>query len=564
MSPNETRNTVVRLVVTVLVLGGAWVGLCLWSAQHLPASATVGGIAVGGMTPERAESAIRRGARDVLTSPMTVTLPGSADDTFEVVPEHSGLGLDVTGSVGGLTGFTLDPRAVWTKLTDTVELPLLTHTDDDVLTARLEALAPSVETAAVEGSVTFPRGMVSMSLPTQGRSLDVAATKLALRRAFPDERTVVAVLRHSRPVVSAEAIREAATGFAATAMSGPVTVVAGGSRATIAPSDYGPAVTMVPSEGRLVPTYDQAALLALVSSKVAVATTPAKPAGWVFDKGVPRLVPAVDGSVVDEGAIPGLFARALTSPARTVTITPVVAKAAFTSEDAVKVGVREVVASATSPVPRGDAGTAANVSLAAARVTGAYVAPGGTFRLNARLGERTAANGYGQGVDVVDGRLARVTAGGISRVAAVVYGLAYDAGARIDEVDRPGIHVGLGPVGREATAGWPGPELRWTNDTPYGMLLRVWVEGGVVRGQVWSTRVWDIKAVTGARANLIKPRDIRDGSASCVPQQPEAGFDVTVRREWYAHGSTRRERSESFTTGYAAADRITCTAPAAG
>ena len=314
MSPNETRNTVVRLVVTVLVLGGAWVGLCLWSAQHLPASATVGGIAVGGMTPERAESAIRRGARDVLTSPMTVTLPGSVDDTFEVVPEQAGLGLDVTGSVGGLTGFTLDPRAVWTKLTDTVELPLLTHTDDDVLTARLEALAPSVETAAVEGSVTFPRGMVSMSLPTQGRSLDVAATKLALRRAFPDERTVVAVLRHSRPVVSAEAIREAATGFAATAMSGPVTVVAGGSRATIAPSDYGPAVTMVPSEGRLVPTYDQAALLALVSSKVAVATTPAKPAGWVFDKGVPRLVPAVDGSVVDEGAIPGLFARALTSP----------------------------------------------------------------------------------------------------------------------------------------------------------------------------------------------------------------------------------------------------------
>ena len=48
MSPNETRNTVLRLVVTVLVLGGAWVGLCLWSAQHLPASATVGGIAVGG------------------------------------------------------------------------------------------------------------------------------------------------------------------------------------------------------------------------------------------------------------------------------------------------------------------------------------------------------------------------------------------------------------------------------------------------------------------------------------------------------------------------------------
>ncbi len=563
MSPNETRNTVVRLVVAVLVLGGAWVGFCLWSAQHLPASATVGGITVGGMTPERAEAAILRGSRDVLSTPMTVTLPG-ADDTFEVVPAQAGLGLDVSRSVEGLTGFTLDPRAVWTKLTDTVELPLFTRTDDDALTAALESIAPTVETEAVEGSVTFPRGMVSMSLPAQGRSLDVVATKLALRRAFPDERTVVAVLRHSQPVVSAEAIREAATGFAASAMSGPVTVVAGGARATISPADYGRAVTMVPTGGRLVPTYDQAALLTLVSTKLAIATTPAKPAGWVFDKGRPRLVPAVDGRVVDEATIPALFAKALTSPGRTMTITPVVAKAAFTSADAVKVGVREVVATASSPVPRGDAGTAANIALAAGRVSGAYVAPGATFRLNNRLGERTAGNGYGQGVDVVDGRLARVTAGGINRVAAVVHGLAYDAGARIDSVDRPGIRAGLGPVGREATAGWPGPELTWTNDTPYGMLLRVWVEGGVVRGQVWSTRVWDVKAVTGPRANPIQPRDIRDSSAGCVPQQPQAGFDVTVRREWYPHGSTRLERSESFTTGYAAADRITCTAPAAG
>ncbi|MEO7753658.1 MAG: VanW family protein [Terracoccus sp.] len=560
MSPNETRNTVLRLVVTVLVLGGAWVGVCLWSAQHLPASATVGGIAVGGMTPERAQTAILRGSRDVLSSPMTMTLPGS-DDTVQVVPEKAGLGLDASRSVEGLTGFTLDPREVWTKLTDTVELPLLTRTDDDVLTATLEAIAPTVDTAAVEGSVTFPRGAVSMALPTQGRSLDVVATKLALRRAFPDERTVAAVLRHPQPVVSAEAIREAATGFAASAMSGPVTVVSGGVRATITPADYGPAVTMVPSGDHLEPAYDQARLLAVVSAKVAITTTPAKPAGWVFDQGRPKLVPAVAGRVVDEASIPALFAAALTSPTRTMTITPVVADADFTSEEAVKVGVREVVSTATSPVPRGDAATAANITVAAARVTGAYVAPGATFRLNARLGERTEANGYGQGVDLVDGRLVRVTAGGISRVAAVVYGLAYDAGVRVDSVDRPGIVVGLGPVGREATAGWPGPELTWTNDTPYGMLLRVWVEGGVVRGQVWSTRVWDIKAVTGPRANLIRPRDIQDSSAGCVPQQSQPGFDITVRREWYAHGSTRLVKSESFTSGYAAADRITCTAP---
>ena len=512
------------------------------------------------MTPERAQTAILRGARDVLSSPMTVTLPGS-DDTVQLVPEKAGLGLDVARSVDGLTGFTLDPGAVWTKLTDTVELPLLTRTDDDVLTATLEAIAPTVDTGAVEGSVTFPRGTVSMTLPTQGRSLDVVATKLALRRAFPDERTVAAVLRHPQPVVSAEAIREAATGFAATAMSGPVTVVAGGVKATMTPADYGPAVTMVPSGDHLEPAYDQARLLALVSAKVAITTTPAKPAGWVFDQGRPKLVPAVAGSVVDEASIPALFAAALTSPNRTMTITPVVAEADFTSEAAAKVGVREVVSTATSPVPRGDAGTAANIAVAAARVTGAYVAPGATFRLNSRLGERTEGNGYGQGIDLVDGRLARVTAGGSAGSPRSSTGSPTTPVCASTAWTAPASSSASGRSDARRRPGGRGRSLTWTNDTPYGMLLRVWVDGDVVRGQVWSTRVWDIKAVTGPRAHLIRPRDIRDSSAACVPQQPQDGFDITVRREWYEHGSTRLERSESFTSGYAAADRITCTAP---
>ena len=50
----ERRSTVLRLLVAAVVLGGGYAGLCVWSSQHVPATVSVGGIQVGGMTPESA------------------------------------------------------------------------------------------------------------------------------------------------------------------------------------------------------------------------------------------------------------------------------------------------------------------------------------------------------------------------------------------------------------------------------------------------------------------------------------------------------------------------------
>ena len=117
------------------------------------------------------------------------------------------------------------------------------------------------------------------------------------------------------------------------------------------------------------------------------------------------------------------------------------------------------------------------------------------------------------------------------------------------------------PEGREATVYWPTIDNKWKNDTPYGMLLQTWVEGGNVHGRVWSTKYWDVAVGQGSSSQCRPPRTIRDDSLTCYPQQANAGFDVTVTATVGRPGSSTLVRSEPVTTHYVPEDEIICTNP---
>jgi vancomycin resistance protein YoaR len=561
MARAERRTDVLRLLLALVVLGGAYLGLCAWSAQHVPANASVGGIQIGGMSPEQARAAIDKGSRSVLATPIAVTVPGD-DASFEVVPAKAGLAIDTERSLEGLTGFTLNPATVWDKLTGSYDAPLLTRTDDDALTAYLTGLAPKVATAAKEGTLTFPQGRITINLPVPGRTLDIAATKLALRRAFPADTTARAAVRETPPRISAEVIQQAASGFGAKAMSGPVTITSGTTTVRISPAEFAPALSVVhDGSGGLTPKYDEKMLAALVAKRVQVVTKPARDARWVFEKGRPKLVPSVDGSAVDGAALTKQVIAAITSDNRTVTVVPVVAKPTFTTAEAQKAGVRSMIVEFRSPFPSGDPTRTNNLVVASRTINGTYIPPGGTFSLNKILGERTTAKGYQDGTVIINGRLTRGTGGGVSQVSTVVYNLAYFAGVDFLEFSPHAFFIPRYPEGREATVYWPYLDNRWKNDTSYGMLLQTWVADGYVHGRVWSTKVWDIKSVKSPRRNIVEPETIRDDSPTCYPQQPQPGFDVTVTRQWYRPGSSSLVKSEPVTTNYIPEDEIICTDP---
>lgn len=560
MARTEHRFTALRLLFAMIVLGG-YLGLCLWSAGHLPATVIVGGRSVGGMSPDQAVGAIEEHAAPVLETPIVLTVPG-VERSIEVVPATAGFSVDATRSVTGLTGFTLDPRTIWGRLTGRVDGPLVTRADDDMLTGYLTRVAREVAVPAKQGSVTFPDGKVAVGLPRPGQQLDIAGTKLALRTAFPDKTAMTAVVSEIAPALSEAAVREAAEAFGARAMSGPVVIVSGKTRTKLSPSEFAPAVSMVPDgDGGLEPKFEKPVLATLVAGKITVKTKQAKPARWTFapDHGRPVLMPSVDGTAVDAEPIPGQVATAISSTRRTVTIKTVPTRAGFTTKDARKAGVRELVVDFTSPFPPEDTTRTHNLVVATRTINGTYVPPGGTFSLNGILGKRTKAKGYGDGI--IDGRLTRGAGGGISQVSTTIYNMAYFAGADILDFTPHAFYIPRYPEGREATVYWPRVDNKWKNDTPYGMLLQTWAAGGSVHGRVWSTKTWDIKSVKSARRNVKSPKTIRDNSAKCYPQRPQPGFDVTVTRQFYRPGSSTLVKSEPYTTDYIPEARIICTNP---
>jgi vancomycin resistance protein YoaR len=565
MSVSDRRNTGIRFVVSLLVLVGAYVGLCVWASGHVPASAMVGDIRIGGMTSEEARAAVEKGAAGMLATTIVVSVPGQSS-TFPVEPGKAGFAVDVERSLDGLAGFTLNPATIWDKLTGDVRAPLVTRVDDDVLSAFLERTATIMEAPATEGSITFPDGKVNVTLPQPGQTLDIAGTKLALRRAFPEVTTATAAVRPVEPEITAAEYQQVADDFGQRAMSGPVEIESDGTTTKLTPKEFAPAISVVKDEtAGLTPWFDEKRLTAILAEKVKVKTVKAKDARWTFEpgNGRPKLVPSVDGAAVDEAALTKQVIDAIASDERKVSVKAAVTKPKFTTEDAQAAGVKDLVVDFKSPFPAGDPTRTNNLVIAARTINGTYIAPGDTFSLTRVLGERTTAKGYADGTVIINGRLTRGTGGGISQVSTTIYNMAYFAGVDILEATPHAFFIPRYPEGREATVYWPTVDNKWRNDTDHGMLLQTWVGGGYVHGRVWSTKTWDVKSIKGPRRNVVPPKTIREDSLRCYPQEANPGFDVTVTRQWYRPGSSVLVKSENVHTHYIPEHRIICTNPKA-
>jgi vancomycin resistance protein YoaR len=157
----------------------------------------------------------------------------------------------------------------------------------------------------------------------------------------------------------------------------------------------------------------------------------------------------------------------------------------------------------------------------------------------------------------MNGRLTNGVGGGVSQMATTLFNAMFFAGLEDVEHKPHSFYISRYPEGREATVNYPTVDLRFRNDSPHGVLVQTWVGGGQVHARFWSTPVWDdVRALKSARRNVTQPDVVHDPSPDCVSQSPNAGFDVTVTRQFVRGGAVAR--SEQFRTRYIAEDRVVC------
>lgn len=560
------RPVLLGLLVTlgvVLVAFGLLYATALASAgRELPRGTTVAGVAVGGMRPAAAEAALTAALGPRAEAPLAVR---ADQDSASLSPRAAGLSLDVPATVRAAARRSWAPAELVRGLVGRRSVAPVVRVDEAALTAAVARLADQLDRPVREGDVVFEGGRPVAVEPRAGRVLDRAATAARVRAAFlgPAGPFDLPVVRQEPTVPSAE-VHRALTEVAEPAVAAPVTVAVADRVFEVTPQVLGGVLDLRPDgQGRLALQVDEARLRAAVAPQLAALERPPTDAGFRVVNGAVEVVPAQPGVTVPAGALAqAVLAQLGAPPPRRASVTPVPAVPAFTTEAAQQLGVKEVVSTFTTYYPADFQPRLVNIHRAADLINGSLLKPGDTWSLNQRVGERTAANGFAQGYIISNGRLAVDYGGGVSQVATTMYNAAFFAGLTDVEHNPHSFYISRYPEGREATVAWGVLDLRFRNDTPYGVLITTSYTNSSITATMWSTKIYQVEATKSARyditpfTTIYDPRPAGTTVGSCVPQDGVEGFRVDVGRRIFRDGQL--VKSEQQTVRYHPEDRVLC------
>ena len=546
-----------------LLCGGAYVAAYFAAGDKVPRGTTIEGVAVGGRTLDGAVRRLEEGLGERADEPLVITA-GSVER--EIAPGDAGLSVDYAASVADAGAQrSWSPEWLWDFFTGGEDLEAVTTVDEPTMTTFLGSLATETDTAAKEGAVRFLKGRFAISDARTGEALDAEAASAALAAAYLTETDDVDLaMVTTQPDIDASDVRAAVDGFANPAMSGAVTLTFGDAGVLLAPGDYAAALSLVPEGGKLVPSLDTARLDALMSGRVAGSGAPVDASVALVD-GVPRVTPSSPGVTYRPESVHAGFLELVTRPEgrRQLAVESTVAQPAFTTKDARALQITEQVSTFTTYFPYAEYRNT-NLGRAAELVDGTVLKPGETFSLNGTVGERTAANGFTEGFIISDGIFKEELGGGVSQMATTTFNAAFFAGLEDVEHKPHSFYIDRYPVGREATVAWGAIDLRFGNDTPYGVLVSAQVtpstpsSSGVVTVSIYSTKYWDITTTTGERTNVTSPDTRTLRTEDCYPNTGYGGFDIDIVRYFRRAGESALDRAETMSTSYTPSDTVIC------
>jgi vancomycin resistance protein YoaR len=436
--------------------------------------------------------------------------------------------------------------------------------DEAKLKAAVDKLATQVDRKATEGTITFKGTDPVKHDPADGIQLDTEKAADALVAAYPtDGKPKELPVQVTKPQAGSDAIDKALTEFAEPAMSGPVRLAVGSKSVDLEPAEIAPALSVSVQEGNVVPALNTKKLEPLFQQRFKSLETLPKDATVQIVGTAPQVVPAVDGLVVDRSKVGAAILSVLAKPIgeRRAAVPLIQTKAKFTTEQATALGITEKMGEFQTAFPHADYRNV-NIGTAAARINGTLLKPGDEFSLNKIVGERTKENGFTEGTIISGGKFKEDLGGGVSQSATTTFNAAFFAGLKIVAHKAHSVYISRYPVGREATVAWPTVDLKFLNDSGHGVLVQTIFKkstpgnSGSIRVIIWGTKVWDITAGQSDKTNVRQPKVIYNPKPDCKPQAPTPGFDITVYRYFAKDGV--RQKTESFTTKYNAADDIRC------
>lgn len=465
------------------------------SSGEVARNVRLASVDIGGLTEDELTGRVGDVAADFAGTPVELAV----DDTvYETTAGEIGLIVDEDQTTAsalevGEPSFLLARPLAWAaSLVTDRQAPLRLRVNAELVASKVVELEGDDRTPPTEPTVELVDGAFSVVVGEDGTGLDPAevARRLpgAAEAAVADGDRAIRVELATGPIPplgSAADARQAASD-AESLVSDPVEVNTPGGTRSIGSDQLRSWVRLASDpDGTVVVTFDEAAAAATLRSAFADIDGHPVDASFTLENGVPVIRADSPGKVCCGVGAAATILTSLMGGTRSVELSLVDGPASFTAADAEAYGIKEPVGGnnawrSGAPTTAGPGFTTyhdptgariINIHRIADLVRGAVIAPGASFSINDYVGQRTAEKGFVEAGAIANGEHVTQIGGGVSQFATTTFNAAYFAGLQIDASQAHSEYFDRYPRGREATMGYPAPDLKFTNDTPYGILI---------------------------------------------------------------------------------------------
>ncbi len=560
VAPVPHRRWLIAGLASVLVLtvSGAFAGNAF--GADVPRGAKVLGIAIGGSRAD-AQDALRTGLAakaDQLSAPVTVRVGAQ---TASVQPQDVGLSIDVDKTVDAAMARAHNPIA--TVFGGGAVPPVVTVDEARLATA----LAPAVQKAAAAMTlpgVTFDGTTPKPVYPKPGQALDSVGAAAAVRDGWLRDGTIEAPLKDKAPAGTQADVDRMIAEVARPATAAPVTVTTPRGNLTVSPKTVAASLVISSdAQGRLSARVDAAKLRKAMGAELAkVETQPRNASIGGGDGTAATVVASTGGTLVDTAKLANDLLPVLKQTGvRTVPAVIKDVQPATTTGELAELGIKEQISSFTTYFTGGLSNPRSkNIVQIAKEVDGAIVRPGETFSLNGHTGPRGYAEGYHDAPIIMDGKLIPGVGGGASQFTTTIFNASYYAGMQDVEHKPHSYYFSRYPAVIESTIMYPSLDLKFTNTSPYGVLIDTSYTSKSVTVSMWSTKVYDsITTQYDPKRDIVEPeKTVLEDGPTCIATNGSQGFTQDAWRIFRKDG--REIKREKFTWRYDAEPQFVCEA----
>jgi vancomycin resistance protein YoaR len=508
----------------------------------------VAGVSVGGLTREAASSKLTTELGPRVGRPVTVAKDALS---WEVASDRIAASVDSTGTVarafaigrgGSAPAFLERLRA----LVGALDLTATVSADPDKLATLLDEIDDTVATPAKDANVAI-EGLEPRLVPAVFGSAVARPTFVPrLLAAFADDDRRIALEVGAVPPHVTDEDAKKALADAKTMLTGPAAVswetktwtfepktIAGWMTFRSVPFASAGASGSVPASAAASPSgpdsgatermllragLDSFEVSASVMPLTGGVGRPAVNAKFVVDGGRVTVSGGQVGLGPDIAGLTSDLEKALVSgPERKAVLRLATLEPELTAEKAKEMGIIERISTYTTTYIASQTSRVNNIHLLADALNDKLVPPGGTFDFNQTVGQRTAAKGYQEAPAIVNGRLVPQVGGGICQIGTTFFNTVFFSGLPVVERKNHSFYISHYPKGRDCTVTWGGPNLRWTNDTGFWVLVKTAYTKSTVTVSLYGTDPGYDVAYTTTPFSNVRPHPVEEVPDPTVP-----------------------------------------------